>query len=92
MGASKRMDQSDDAHELTRLRARVAELEAELAAAQEQAAAAKNDARHWRHIIESLPEFVSIFDRDGQYLYLNMIDPGYQGETYIGRNLAEACI
>lgn len=83
------MDQSNDAEELTRLRVRVATLEAELAAAQAQTAAAEKDARHWRHIIESLPEFVTIFDREGRYVYLNAIGPGYQGESYVGRPLSD---
>src|SRR5688572_20691582 len=83
------MDPRDAQDELSPLRARVATLETELAATKDSLNAAVKDARHWRRIVESLPEFVCIFDGEGRFVYINYIDPDYQGEDYIGRSLGE---
>lgn len=71
------------------LRARIAALESEVACAREEAAAARNEAENWRRFVESLPNYVSIFDPQGRFVYINRIDPEYEGPDYIGVSLAE---
>lgn len=75
--------------ESEQLRARIAALEKELALARADGEVAAKDARYWRHLVESLPEFVSIFDRAGRFIYNNRIGPEYQAQEYIGHSLGE---
>lgn len=78
---------ADDESE--RLRARVAALEAEVAQARADAASAAQRADYWQRLVEALPEFVSVFDRDGRFVYNNRVEPEYQGQEYIGHSLGE---
>ncbi|HTN77562.1 MAG TPA: PAS domain S-box protein, partial [Pirellulaceae bacterium] len=73
--------------ELDRLRARVTELECALADQRQATAKAERERLFWQRVVEAAPEFISVFDADFRYVYVNYGAPDYGNVEMCGQNL-----
>ena len=76
--------------QITRLNAQIAELEAQLDAAQAAEAALRGEADRFRALLESSPESIVVYDNEGNALYINPAFErtfGWSREVLIGKRI-----
>jgi PAS domain S-box-containing protein len=82
------MEQSSREHAEELARANAA-LRQEIADRKRVEEALRESEGKWRTVVEAVPDFIILFDRQGSILFINRILPGYRVEEVIGRSSFE---
>ena len=82
-------DKASGPDQIADLQARIAELESRLATTVRERDTAIRDLEWWRKLIEASPHFISVFDDQLAYCYLNYRADDFGDESIMGRSIRE---